>query len=83
MSTYSLEGLADFILQLYDEEREEDLWETWLHKDQKDDFKTFKKKYFTQAYKKKPKAISKEEEERNIAHAMRFIKPIKGGGENE
>lgn len=43
MGTYSLEGLADFILQLYDEEREEDLWETWLHKDQKDDFKTFKK----------------------------------------
>ena len=83
MSTYSLEGLADFILQLYDEEREENLWETWLHKDQKDDFKTFKKKYFKQAYRNKPKTLSKEEEERNIANAMRFIKPANKGGENE
>ena len=83
MSTYSLEGLADFILQLYDEEREEDLWDTWLHKDQKDDFKTFKKKYFKQAHRNKPKALSKEEEERNIANAMRFIKPTNTGGENE
>ncbi|WP_035067727.1 hypothetical protein [Carnobacterium jeotgali] len=46
MSTYTLEGLADFILQLFDKESEDDLWEAWLHKDHENTFKDYKKKYF-------------------------------------
>lgn len=82
MSTYSLDGLADFILQLFDKQNEDELWDTWLHKEQKDDFKTFKKKYFKSMYKKKAKPLSKEEEEKVIANAMKFIKPVNKGGEN-
>ena len=45
MGTYSLEGLADFILQLFDQESEDEIWQTWLHKEYKDNYEAFKKKY--------------------------------------
>lgn len=82
MATYSLEGLADFILSLIDKDREEELWETWLHKDQDKSFEDFKKKYFKKLRKDKKEILSKEEEQKNIQNAMRFIKPINKGGDN-
>lgn len=82
MGTYSLEGLADFILQLYDKDSEDEIWQTWLHKEQTDNFKDFKKKYLKKLHKPKNKVMSKEEEQKAISNAVRFIKPINKGGEN-
>ncbi|MFL2100094.1 hypothetical protein [Desemzia sp. FAM 23989] len=82
MSTYSLEGLADFILQLYDKDSEDEIWQTWLHKEQTDNFKDFKKKYLKKLHKPKNKVMSIEEEQKAISNAVRFIKPVNKGGEN-
>ena len=81
MSTYTLEGLSDFILKLFKEENEEELYETWLHKERELSFKDFKNKYVKQSSKTKHRSLSKEEEQENIRHAMRFIKPLNEGGE--
>lgn len=81
MSTYTLEGLGVFILQLFDKENEDELWQTWLHKEQKDNYKEFKNKYYKSMYKSKPKSISREEEKENIKNASKYIKPVNKGGE--
>lgn len=82
MSLYSLESLADFILQLLDKENEDEIWQTWLHKERNLDYAEFKKKYFKKMHKSKLQALTKEEEERIIKNATRFIKPINKGGED-
>ena len=76
MGTYSLEGLADFILQLFDQESEDEIWQTWLHKEYKDNYEAFKKKYLKRMHKPKTATITKEEERKALELAMRFIKPI-------
>lgn len=81
MATYSLEGLGDFILQIFDKENEEEIWQTWLHKEYKDSYKEFKKKYLKKLYKSKVKVLSKEEEQRIIENATKFIKPINKVGD--
>ena len=81
MATYSLEGLADFILSMFDKDKEDELWDTWLHKDQQNTFIDFKKKYFKKMRKEKKQALSKEEEQKIIESSMRFIKPVNKGGE--
>ena len=83
MGTYSLEGLADFILQLFDQESEDEIWQTWLHKDYKENYDAFKKKYLKRMHKSKTRAISKQEEQTVLANAIKFIKPITKGGESE
>lgn len=82
MATYSLEGLADFILSMFDKDKEDELWETWLHKDQQNTFKDYKKKYYKKIRNTKKEALSKEEEQKNIENAMKYIKPINKGGDN-
>lgn len=82
MKTYSLQGLADFVLQMFDKENEEEIWQTWLHKERQLNFADFKRKYFKKMHKTKVQALSKEEEERIIKNATRFIKPINKGGED-
>ncbi len=81
MSAYTLDGLADFILQLYDKEKEDEIWQTWLHKEKQLSYEDFKKKYLKRMYKTKVKTLSKEEEQKIIENATRFIKPINKGGE--
>lgn len=83
MGTYSLEGLADFILQLFDQESEDEIWQTWLHKEYKENYEAFKKKYLKRMHKPNKKALSKEEEMKVIERNMQFIKPITKGGESE
>ena len=83
MGTYSLEGLADFILQLFDQESEDEIWQTWLHKEYKDNYEAFKKKNLKRMHKPNKKALSKEEEMKVIERNMQFIKPITKGGESE
>lgn len=82
MRTYSLEGLADFILQLFDQEMEDELRSTWLHKNIEMEYPEFKKKYLKKLHKPKTKEINKEDEKSIIERATRFIKPINKGGEN-
>lgn len=82
MGTHSMDGLTDFILRLMDKEKEEEIWQMWLHKERQLSYEDFKKKYFRQAYKAKVKALTKEEERKAIENATRFIKPINEGGEN-
>lgn len=81
MRTFDLEGLADFILDLFDVENEEQLWETWLHKPIEKDFATFKKDHYKKQRKTKHKVISAKEEKANIEQSMRFIKPRQEGGD--
>ena len=81
LSTYTLEGLADFILQLFDKEAEDEIWQTWLHKEMKDNYGAFKKKYLKRMHKPVKKALSKEEEKQIIERNMQFIKPINKGGD--
>lgn len=81
MSAYTLEGLADFILQLYDKENETEIWETWLHKEKQLSYADYKKKYLKRMYKAKIKPLSKEDEQKIMENAARFIKPINKGGE--
>lgn len=81
MSAYTLDGLADFILQLYDKEKEDEIWQTWLHKEKQLSYEDFKKKHLKRMYKTKVKTLSKEEEQKIIENATRFIKPINKGGE--
>lgn len=83
MGTYSLEGLADFIFQLFDKESEDEIWEMWLHKENKENFEAFKKKYHKQMRKPAKKVLSKEDEKKIIERNMQFIKPITKGGESE
>lgn len=70
-------------MQLNDTENEEQLWETWLHKDQENTFADFKKKYYRKNNSHKNKALNEEEEKRIIENAMKFIKPTNEGGEIE
>lgn len=46
-------------------------------------YKDFKKKYLKSARKPKTATITKEEERKALELAMRFIKPVEKGGENE
>lgn len=81
MSTYTLKGLADFILNLFKEVNEEELYETWLHKEKELGFKEFKNKYAEKSKGTGYKPLSKEEEHLNIINAMKYIKPRNEGGE--
>lgn len=80
LHTYRLDELADFILRLIDQDAEDEVWQTWLSKDTNMNYKEFKKKYWKSV--RKPHAtISKEDEQKALDLAMRFIKPITEGGE--
>jgi hypothetical protein len=68
-------------LDLTDQDNEEEIWQTWLHKDANMGYKDFKKKYLKSVRKPKTATISKEEEQKALELAMRFIKPVKEGGE--
>lgn len=82
MRTYTLFGLYDFILFIIDQEQEETLWELWLAKDIKDDFKTFKRTRMKAIRKKKAVTLTPAQEKEIIGKNSRFIKP-REGGENE
>lgn len=70
-------------MDLIDQENEDEIWQTWLHKDANMNYKDFKKKYLKRMHKPNKKALSKEEEMKVIERNMQFIKPITKGGESE
>lgn len=81
MQTYSMGELVDFILYLYKQEDEEQLWSIWLHKPIEKNFEEFKKSVIGEQRKKKRLKMTKEEEETIINNSMRFITPRNKGGE--
>ena len=70
-------------MDLIDQENEDEIWQTWLHKYANMSYKDFKKKYLKSVRRPKSATISKEEEQKALELAMRFIKPVEKGGENE
>lgn len=67
---------------MFDQEMEDEIRQTWLHKNIEMEYEEYKKKTLKRMYKPKTKEISKEEEKAVIQNAKRFIKPINKGGDN-
>lgn len=73
LSTYTLKELGAFLVSLFGEQNEQELWEFYLHKvDSEISFKEFKK----ENTKSKLKALTKEEEEQQIEWSSKFVKQI-------
>lgn len=77
LSTYRLVDLADFILWLFEEEREEKLYNQWLHTQMTQSFKEFKKQQMSANGIAETKIPSKEEQQKSLDFAYQFIKPTK------
>ncbi|MGV2640609.1 peptide methionine sulfoxide reductase [Clostridium perfringens] len=67
----NFEELTDFLMYLIDKQREEDLWQIWLHKDIDKDFIEFKKEVEESSKKQR---MSKKQEKENIEKAERILK---------
>lgn len=70
------EELTDFILYLIQEQREEDLWQIWLHKWIEKDFEEWKKEINSKNVVTNKK-LSKEQEKENIDKAERILGRVK------
>ncbi|BFN03916.1 peptide methionine sulfoxide reductase [Clostridium tetani] len=70
------EELTDFILYLIEEQREEDLWQIWLHKWIDKDFEEWKKEINSKNVVTNKKLSEKQEKE-NIEKAERILGRIK------
>jgi hypothetical protein len=68
---------VDLIHYLYDNEKEQMLWEQYLHSDMQMSFDKFKKKQKFRSMRemKASKAITPEEEQENLSFAYKFVKP--------
>lgn len=82
LRTYRLANLLDFILYLFETEREERVYNQWLHTNMQQSFKDFKaaQNYQSIRKKQKEKPVTKEEEKEMIDYALQFIKPSKSTG---
>ncbi|ELC8400420.1 peptide methionine sulfoxide reductase [Clostridium perfringens] len=67
----NFEELTDFLMYLIDKQREEDLWQIWVHKDIDKDFIEFKKEVEESSKKQR---MSKKQEKENIEKAERILK---------
>ena len=56
LKTYTLEATADYIFYLLDQEREELLWDMWMHTSMEKTFKDFKKEQKAESYRSRQKA---------------------------
>lgn len=71
------EELTDFILYLIEEQREEDLWQIWLHKWIEKDFEEWKKEINFKNVVTNNKKLSKKQEKENIKKAERILGRIR------
>lgn len=71
-----MQELTDFILYLIQEQREEDLWQIWLHKWIDKDFEEWKKEINSKNVVINKKLTEKQEKE-NIEKAERILGRIK------
>lgn len=71
--------MVDFIFFLLETENDEAIWELWLAKDIEQDFKTFKKSNEQKLRMPTAKPMPKEDVEKNIENASRYIKQRKEG----
>ncbi|AXH51945.1 peptide methionine sulfoxide reductase [Clostridium perfringens] len=65
------EELTDFLMHLIKKQREEDLWQIWLHKDIDKEFEEFKKEVEESNSNRR---MSKKQEKQNIEKAERILK---------
>lgn len=70
------EELTDFILYLIKEQREEELWQIWLHKDIDKDFQEWKNEIESKQNVTNKK-MTKEQEKTNIEKAEKILGRIK------
>lgn len=77
LKTYRLSNLLDFILYLLEIEREERVYQQWLHTNMQQSFADFKKAQNFKTIRKKElsKPVTKEDEKQMLDFAMQFIKP--------
>ncbi|MDK0558288.1 peptide methionine sulfoxide reductase [Clostridium perfringens] len=67
------EELTDFLMHLIKKQREEDLWQIWLHKDIDKEFEEFKKEVEESNLNRR---MSKKQEKENIEKAERILKGL-------
>ncbi|PVE16846.1 peptide methionine sulfoxide reductase [Clostridium perfringens] len=65
------EELTDFLMHLIKKQREENLWQIWLHKDIDKEFEEFKKEVEESNSNRR---MSKKQEKQNIEKAERILK---------
>lgn len=79
MSTFMMTSLSDFLLFLFEEETEEQLWEVWLNKETEhaDSFEKFKEQSIKKQKRKQQashkRRMSDEEEKDAIAKAEKIL----------
>ncbi|MGO3650960.1 peptide methionine sulfoxide reductase [Vagococcus sp.] len=75
LKTYSLEATADFFFYLMDKDKEELLWDMWVHTSMEKSFKEFKKMQNVQSIRKKQKTsvVTDEQEKELLKFASQFV----------
>lgn len=75
LKTYSLEATADFFFYLMDKDKEELLWDMWVHTSMEKSFKEFKKMQNVQSVRKKQKTsvVTDEQEKELLKFASQFV----------
>ncbi|WP_147408669.1 MULTISPECIES: peptide methionine sulfoxide reductase [Vagococcus] len=75
LKTYSLEATADFLFYLMDKDKEELLWDMWVHTSMEKSFKEFKKMQNVQSLRKKQKTsiVTDEQEKELLKFASQFV----------
>lgn len=81
LSTFSFTEIPDMLLNSYDKTQEDEIWVTWLNKEEQLSFVDFKKKYFKQMKKNRKKSVTLEDEKKAIDFALKYITPTKESGE--
>lgn len=76
MKTYSLQGLARFLLYLIEQEQDDVLWELWLAKDVEDDYATFRQKKKQLLSRASTRANSAQLDREILERNSQYIKPI-------
>lgn len=74
-----MHGLMDFILYIFEQDNEDQLWSLWLAKDIEDSFADFKKDKVKRLRTPKVKITDEKQAKKNIEFASQFIKPREEG----
>ncbi len=72
-----MHGLMDFILYIFEQDNEDQLWAVWLAKDIEEDFVEFKKDKVQSLRTRKTALTSEKEAVQNIEFAAQYVKPRK------
>lgn len=75
LKTYTLAATADYIFYLLDQERDDLLWDMWLHTSMEKSFIDFKKEQKVVPFRKKQnkKVLTEEVEKKLLDFATQFV----------